>query len=101
MNRHIVTPAARIDLIDIWTYLADNASVDLADRIVGELHGAMERIAELPGIGHIREDLGDDALRVVTVYKYLIIYRSEPRPVHIIRVVHGARDVPRVLEEDA
>ncbi len=56
----------------------------------------MRRIAARPGIGHLREDLADEFLRFVTVWNCLIVYRVA-RPVEIVRVVHGARDVARML----
>ncbi len=58
----------------------------------------MERLAEMPGKGHLREDLGDEAIRVWVVYSYLIIYRPEPKPLQVVRVVSGYRDVPKLLE---
>lgn len=57
----------------------------------------MRRIGSLPGIGHLRLDLADEALRFFRVYKYLIIYRPETTPVQVVRVLHGARDVQAIL----
>jgi len=51
-----------------------------------------------PGIGHVRDDLADESLRVWAVFSYLIIYRTDTKPVQIIRVIHGARDVPSAIE---
>lgn len=70
MSRYVVTPPARSDLLDTWKYIAENASIDRADRIIRELHEAMGRIAEMPGVGHARKDLADETLRVFTVYRY-------------------------------
>ena len=58
----------------------------------------MRRLAEFPRTGHFREDLADKSLRFWPVYSYLIVYRPESRPLQIIRVLHGARDVRRILE---
>ena len=69
-----------------------------ARRVVRELRAAMERLADMPGKGHLREDLGDEALRVWVVYSYLIIYRPETNPLQIVRVVSGYRDVPNMFE---
>lgn len=50
-------------------------------------------LAERPGIGRLREDLADEPLRIWPVYSYLIIYRPETRPLQIIRIVSGYRDL--------
>lgn len=60
----------------------------------------MRRLAEMPGLGHMREDLVaiDQALRFWPVYSYLIVYRAETDPLEVVRVLHGARDVRRILD---
>jgi len=90
---------AREDLWVIWSYLAEKASLNVADRIVTELHEAMEKLAENPGIGHLRSDLADEPLRFWRIHQYLVLYRPESSPLEIVRVLHGARDVKALLEE--
>ena len=58
----------------------------------------MRRLAAYPRMGHVREDLADRTLRFWPVYSYLVVYRPDSQPLQIIRVLHGARDVPRILE---
>ena len=53
---------------------------------------------ECPGLGHLREDLADEPLRFWPVYAFLIIYRPA-RPLEVLRVLHAARDVRRLLED--
>lgn len=52
----------------------------------------------MPGKGHTREDLTDLPVRFFPLRSYLIVYRSEPAPLQIIAVLHGARDIPTVLK---
>jgi plasmid stabilization system protein ParE len=59
----------------------------------------MRRLATMPGLGHVREDLADESLRFWSVYAYLIIYRPATDPLLIVRVLHGARDVRAILEQ--
>jgi len=33
------------------------------------------------------------------VYSYLIVYRPESRPLEIVSILHGRRDVARILTE--
>ncbi|MFZ4575557.1 MAG: type II toxin-antitoxin system RelE/ParE family toxin [Phycisphaerales bacterium] len=98
MSGYVITPAADADLEEIWQYVALNSGEARADFVEDELHAAMQRLAEMPGIGHLRIDLADEALRFFSVQRFLIVYRPEFRPVQIIRVLHGARDVQAILE---
>ena len=47
--------------------------------------------------GHVREDLTSREVKFWPVYAYLIIYDPETKPVQIIRVLHGMRDVQEIL----
>jgi plasmid stabilization system protein ParE len=99
MADFILAPAARDDLHEIWDYYASEvANVDLADRIRDELFTAFDKLARNPGIGHFRNDLALEPLRFWQVRQYLIIYRSEKRPIEIARVLHVKRDVQALLE---
>lgn len=47
----------------------------------------------MPGLGHFREDLLDQRYRFWAIHSYLIVYRWETKPLEIISIVHGARDL--------
>lgn len=100
MSRYLITPEADADLDEIWQYVAINSGSSRADALEDELHTAMNRLGEIPGIGHLRHDLADEPLRFFGVHKFLIIYRPEMRPIQIVRVLHGARDVQAILGSD-
>jgi plasmid stabilization system protein ParE len=91
---------AREDLWEIWDYLAQHASLDIADRIVSELHQAMVKLAENPESGYLRTDLGEEPLRFWHVHSYLVVYMPDSNPLIVVRVLHGARDVKTLLEEE-
>lgn len=96
MNEFILSPAARHDLLDIWEYIAED-SLDAADRVRDDLYAAMRKLAAMPSLGHLREDLVDEPLRFWRVHRYLIIYRAESRPIEIVRVLSGSRDIGSLL----
>ena len=99
MSDFILAPVARDDLREIWDYYASEVqNVDLADRIRDELFAAFDELAKAPGMGHYRNDLVSEPLRFWRVREYLVIYRSENRPIEIARVLHGKRDVQALLE---
>ncbi|MGD0410354.1 MAG: type II toxin-antitoxin system RelE/ParE family toxin [Verrucomicrobiota bacterium] len=98
MNDFLIAPEARFDLDEIWSYYAiDLQNPDTADRARDELFGALRKLARTPGIGHFRSDLAGEPLRFWRVRSYLIICRGEKRPIEIVRVPHGARDVQAIL----
>lgn len=98
MSQYVLTPEAVGDLDAIEEYLSGQSS-GAPGRVLTELREAMRRLADMPGIGHLREDLADEPLRFWTVYSYLIVYRPETKPLQIIRVLHGARHVKAILED--
>ncbi len=90
-------PLARQDLHQIWEYIARD-NIDAADRVVAENQDACHRLTVMPDTGHHREDLTTKPYLFWPVRSYLIIYRPEAKPLEIIAVLHGARDVPRIIE---
>lgn len=85
------------DLNDIREYVAAD-NLPAADRQHQALLLSMQRLSEQPSLGRARPELGNDA-RALVVGEYLIIYRVEPDRIFVSRVIHGARDIPRVLNE--
>ena len=97
MRRFRLAPEARGDIKDIWSLIARD-SVEAAARVREEIRNSCRRLAQHPYIGHKRDDLTtrEDVL-FWPVYSYLIIYRPHTRPLEILRVLHGKRDVKRLL----
>jgi plasmid stabilization system protein ParE len=96
VSDYILAPAAVLDLEDIWDYIARD-KIDAADRWIGKLFDAFETIGRTPSIGHKREDLTSYPVLFWPVGGYLIIYRAEGRPIEIVAVTEGSRDIPSFL----
>jgi plasmid stabilization system protein ParE len=94
---YLVAPEAEDDLRQIWRYLFEEAGVAIAERIQGELVDAFEGLADVPGKGHKRPDLTSRDVRFFSVHQYLIVYRRT-EIVEIVAVLHGKRDVKRLLK---
>ena len=91
-----LAPEARSDIQEIWSYIA-NDSLDAAGRVRRAFLDACRQLAKHPLIGHQRADLttrGD--VLFWPVYSYLIVYRPNTKPLEIVRVLHGKRDVRTV-----
>ncbi len=52
----------------------------------------------MPGMGHKREDLTQRNVLFWRVRSYLVVYRDS-RPLRIVRVIHGKRDVRTLLDK--
>lgn len=87
---------AHLDLDDIWLCVArDNmeAADDLTDSITHEY----ERLAAFPFLGRLRDELRP-GLRSWAHGSYVIFYTGSNELVEIVRVLHGARDLPPLFE---
>jgi plasmid stabilization system protein ParE len=97
VKRYLVAPEAEGDLRQIWRYLLGEAGLAIANRIQGELVDAFEGLADGPGKGHKRSDLTSRDVLFFSVYQYMIVYRRAAS-VEIVAVLHGKRDVKRLLK---
>ncbi|MGA8431874.1 MAG: type II toxin-antitoxin system RelE/ParE family toxin [Candidatus Sulfotelmatobacter sp.] len=81
----------------IWRYLLTETGLAVADKIQGELVNAFEGLAEAHDKGHKRPDLTKRDVLFFTEYQYMIVYRRAAT-VQIVAVLHGKRDVKRILK---
>ncbi|MGE5517203.1 MAG: type II toxin-antitoxin system RelE/ParE family toxin [Bacteroidota bacterium] len=93
-----LSPQARRDLLDAVHWIAkDNpaAARALRDGVVL----AARRIGEFPELGQLRPELAGAPYRFValTGFPYVIVYNADRRPPLVVRILHGARDLPEVL----
>jgi plasmid stabilization system protein ParE len=99
MKQYQLTPSAAGDLDAIYEHIAqDNLSA--AGRMLQRFTEAFRMLADQPGMGHLREDLTDEPFRFWSVGAYIVIYRPSTDPLEILRVVHGSRDLARLLEQE-
>lgn len=92
-----VTEPAKQDLEDIWLGL-EPFGVELADQCLNELQQKFLQLQQFPGLGRSREDLAP-GLRSVVVREVVILYRSLEGLLVIVRVIHGRRDLKRIVQE--
>jgi toxin ParE1/3/4 len=65
------------------------------------MHALTQLLAEHPQIGMLRPELARRPFRFVVVrgFPYIAVYDPTTRPPTVIRIVHGARDLPEVLKD--
>ena len=100
MPSYRLTNKAKGDLEDIKAYLVRQGGPRLARYVLRELREAFRFLNGTPQAGHRRDDLTDAPLKFWTVFSYLIAYDAAKRPIEIVRVIHGARDAPSLLDDD-
>ena len=96
MSQYRVSDAARVDLEEIWLFIAQD-NPEAADRFIRVIVSRFPTLASMPHLGRLREDLSA-RLRSFPVQKYIIFYRPREDGVEIVRVLHGARDFPPLFE---
>ncbi|MBI0328345.1 type II toxin-antitoxin system RelE/ParE family toxin [Burkholderia plantarii] len=90
-----LTPLAEADLEGIWDYTAEQWAIEQAERYVGELVEAFERLARGDWVGRPSR-ARDDYLRYL-VGSHVVFYRETAEAVDVIRVLHQRMDVDRHL----
>lgn len=97
-------PAATYDFDGIVDYYLAQAGIALATRFSEALNDALDLVCRNPGAGSglIAERNGLPGLRgwPVSGFPYLICYFDRPDHVDVWRILHGARDLGPLLEDE-
>lgn len=101
MSAYALTPLARSDVFEIWAYIARD-SEEAADRVEQAIYEALAFVGAGPMRGHYRPDLTERPLRFWTLTRYpnyTVVYRPDTAPLQIVAVLHGRRDLKRILDQ--
>ena len=91
------SPEADDDLLRIWRYIVqDNRAT--ATQFIDRLHGTMQTLAEMPGMGRPRDDLAPN-IRTFPLRNYLIIYREMSGGIEVARVLSARQDYRRIFTD--
>ena len=102
VSKHFYSPKAEQDLNEIAQYILEN-NLEAALRFVDAVEKTCTELRKMPDMGHafgasnpVLKDMR--IMRVSKVYSsYLIFYRQTKRGIEIIRILHGARDLPALF----
>jgi toxin ParE1/3/4 len=95
VNQFELARRALGDLQEIWDFVSED-NFTAADRLLEEVYRTFGQLAEVPGMGHKREDLTHRNVLFWTLHSYLIVYRNS-QPLRVVRVIHAKRDVKKLL----
>ena len=93
------------DLIEQATYIAED-NLDVAERFLVAAEETFQLLGKMTGIGKLSE-FSNPRLSSIRQYpvkgfkNYLIFYSATDSGVEILRVLHGARDLEAILDEDS
>ena len=90
------TSQAHTDLTEIAIRIAEQNPA-AADRWLELIREKCQGLARMPEMGRKRYDLAP-GLRSLPVGNYVIFYRPVLDGIQVIRVLHGARDIPALFE---
>lgn len=102
----VIRPQARDDLIRQFRwYLVERDAPDAAFRFVDAVESSIEALIRMPDMG-APKPLKNPALSGLRSWpvkgfdEILIFYLVEGETLRVVRVLHGRRDVNRILERD-
>ncbi len=85
------------DLDSIRDFIFENNPA-AANAVLEELFNALELLAANSQLGERHEDL-QPGLRPFSVRPYAIMYQDASDGIHVVRIVHGARDFPALFSQ--
>lgn len=97
LSPYEISAEAQDDLFEIWRRIAGD-SVDLADRIENDFYELFASLGRMPGQGHTRKDLTHKPVRFFPLHSFLVVYQPDVRPIRIMAVLRGRRNVKLILK---
>ena len=103
-NRIIIHPKADQDLDEQFGYIA-HESADTAMRFLDAAQATFEQLAAMPELGSVWQ-LTNPLLANVRVWQvrgfknHLVFYCPTDPGIRVIRVLHGARDITAIFEQE-
>lgn len=95
MSRIRWTRDARRDASDIWHYIARD-NIPAADAVTDGFTENLGLLAQNPLLGSSRSELGEH-VRSFSIGNYILFCEPVPGGILLVRILHGARDIPREL----
>ena len=94
MIRVFHSKKARLDLLEIWAYIAEE-NHNAADKLLDAIDEKCILLGANPKMGQARPDISPE-MRYFPVKNYLILYREQGFGIEVVRVVHGMRDINEI-----
>ncbi|MSV31805.1 MAG: type II toxin-antitoxin system RelE/ParE family toxin [Bryobacterales bacterium] len=103
--KHVIRPAAKDDILRQFRYFSQKASLEIAARFLDAVDESIAVICRMPQMGAPKILLNPvtTGLRSWPVNGFediLIFYVVQPDALRVIRILHGARDIGSILDQE-
>jgi toxin ParE1/3/4 len=90
---------AKADIRSIHDSIA-HGSRHYARKVVQDIVAKADNLDELPRRGRVVPELGNEAIRELSLYSYRILYEIRAQNVFVLTVIHKRRDLqPEMIEK--
>ena len=97
--RYKLSPYAEEDFATLLYSIAEYSGWSRSMDVEEGLYAAFNSIARNPGIGHLSDDLLPRSIHVYYADPYMVLYLRETEPLYVVAIVHGARDIPALMQD--
>jgi len=97
----IIDPLAKMDLKEIFSYVASNDGKQIANKLIDSLETAFYKLEKYPKRGHIPQELIDTGVKSYLEIHYIpyrIIYEIENNLVYVHSILDGRRNIQEILQ---
>ena len=103
--KHTIRPAAKDDIVRQFRYYLREDALEAATRFLDAVDESIEVICRMPHLGapKLLKNPIFSGLRSWAVKGFediLIFYVVQPDALRVVRVLHGRRDIKRILERE-
>ncbi|KAF0110837.1 MAG: hypothetical protein FD163_581 [Hyphomonadaceae bacterium] len=93
-------PQAQEDLIGIWSYIAEKNRA-AADQYLIDLEETLEFLSQNPfaAEAYFSRSTKTKGIRKCPVRNHIVFYLPQDDGIDVVRVLHSAMDIPRLLEK--
>ncbi|MGH8654359.1 MAG: type II toxin-antitoxin system RelE/ParE family toxin [Gammaproteobacteria bacterium] len=89
---------AKTDLRSIHDFIAHDSRY-YAKKVTQDIAAKTDILNELPRIGRVVPELGNENIRELSLYSYRILYEIKDHDVFVLAVIHKRRDLqPEMIE---
>jgi toxin ParE1/3/4 len=104
-RRVLLRPAADLDLDKQVAYLAERANARIAARFLSAAQKTFRLLGKHPQMGcvtryHSKHLAGVRMFPLQGFPKHLVFYRPVEHGIDVIRVIHGARDIEALFDDE-
>lgn len=97
MDRYILSKKSQEDIESIYEYGNYKFGKEVAIKYLIELNFCFENLSENPKMGKARDEI-KQGLYSFPFVSHVIFYRILQNHIRIVRVLHGSRDLQKILK---